>query len=89
MKCSVEGCNSDSCGFPEGSNEFKLCKGHWTRWGYFHKGYESGHFGEQESVRHGRLNRKRWRKAMLAFLDWSAVEISACIQIAEATAALK
>lgn len=89
MKCSVEGCNNEDCGQPGGDSEIKLCKWHWDSWGYFYHGYECGHYGEQEIVRHGRLNKKRWRKAMLAFIDWCAVEIAACIRIAEAYAASK
>jgi hypothetical protein len=84
MKCSVEGCHNESCGQPGGSKEVKLCEYHWKRWGTFYTGYECGYFGEQEAVRHGRLNKKRWEKAMLAFLDWCAIEISACVEIAEA-----
>jgi len=86
VKCSVEGCNNKGCGQPAGSTEVNLCEWHWQRWGDFYTGYECGHFGEVEAVRHGRLNKKRWEKAMLAFLDWSAVEISACVLIAEAKA---
>lgn len=82
MKCSVEGCNNDRTKQPEGSDEFKLCKWHWSRWVDFFAGYQDGHYGNSD--RHGRLNRKLWRKAMLAFLEHCGVEISACIEIAEA-----
>lgn len=82
MKCSVEQCPNEGCDEPEGVKEFNLCASHWKRWGDFHIGYERGHWGDSE--RHGRLNRKRWRKAMLAFLDWCDTEIYACTRIAEA-----
>ena len=82
MKCSVEGCNNKSTNEPEGSNEVKLCEGHWSRWGDFRAGYYDGHYGNFE--RHGRLNRKLWRAAMLAFLDHCRVEIAACTGVAEA-----
>lgn len=82
MKCSVEGCNEKSTKEPEGSDEFKLCGGHWARWGDFRAGYWDGHYGNSE--RHGRLNRKLWRASMLAFLEHCRVEIVACTQIAEA-----
>jgi len=81
MKCSVEGCNGERTNEPEGSDEFKLCKEHWSRWRDFRAGYFDGHYGH--SGRHGRLNRKLWRKAMLAFLEWCRVEITACTEIAE------
>lgn len=81
MKCSVEGCNKESTNEPEGSDEFKLCEWHWSRWGDFRAGYYDGHYGNFE--RHGRLNRKLWRNAMLAFLDHCRVEIEACTMIAE------
>lgn len=86
MKCSVEGCNNEDCGQPAGDSGINLCKHHWQAWGYFRCGYECGHYGEQEIIRHGRLNKTRWRKAMLAFLDWCRIEIGACVQIAEAIA---
>jgi hypothetical protein len=82
MKCSVEGCNQKHCGEPEGSTKYKLCSWHWRRWGDFFAGYQDGHYGNSD--RHGRLIRKLWDKAMLAFLEHCRVEISACTQIAEA-----
>lgn len=84
MKCSVEGCHNEDCGQPIGNDEFRLCQAHWNAWGYFHTGYECGHFGSSEVAKRTRLNRKRWRKAMLAFLDWCRIEISAFERINEA-----
>jgi hypothetical protein len=84
MKCSVKGCANDSCGQPSGSLDVKLCGYHWNRWGDFHTGYECGHYGDEIAVRHGRLSKKRWEKAMKAFLNWCEIEISACEQIARA-----
>lgn len=79
MNCSVPGCNRKSTNEPEGSDEFKLCKEHWSRWGDFFAGYQDGHYGNFE--RHGRLNRKLWRNAMLAFLHHCQIEISALAQL--------
>lgn len=75
MKCSVLGCDEEATNEPEGSDEFKLCPEHWSRWRDFHAGYLDGHYGNSD--RHGRLNRKLWRKAMLAFLKHCRVEIIA------------
>ena len=79
MKCSVEGCDQEATNEPEGSDEFKLCAEHWSRWGDFRAGYYDGHYGNFE--RHGRLNRKLWRAAMLAFLDHCRSEIIALEQL--------
>lgn len=83
MKCSVEGCNQESTNQPVGSDEFKLCPAHWPRWGDFGAGYFDGHYGNYD--RHGRLNKKLWRDAMLAFLEHCRIEIAALTEIAEAT----
>jgi len=82
MKCSVEHCNETSTDQPAGSNEFKLCEEHWRRWHDFFGGYQDGHYGH--SGRHGRLDRKLWREAMLAFLEHCRVEFEALTVIAEA-----
>ena len=86
MECSVKGCHNEEHIQPQGDKGVNLCKWHRRRWGDFYTGYECGHFGDQEAARHGRLNKKRWDKAMLAFLDWCAVEIAACVEIAESCA---
>lgn len=82
LRCSVDGCDEKATNKPSGSDEFKLCLEHWSRWEDFRAGYYDGHYGNSD--RHGRLNKKLWRNAMLAFLHHCQVEIVACTEIAEA-----
>lgn len=86
-KCSVESCSqiTRKDGFHAGG--FDLCVKHRWRWHDFFAGYQDGHYGNSD--RHGRLNKKLWDKAMLAFLEHCRVEIAACTQIAEAVLRVK
>ena len=83
IDCSVKGCRNRND--VTGIGDVYLCGWHRKRWQDFFMGYEAGHYGDDGFERHGRLNKKRWHKAMTAFLEWCSCEIAACIEIAEAT----